>query len=79
MATIYDLFKLGIKTLPDENYNEIYNEIDSAGEKITEYSKVLEKPELVLFKIIRLLQFPNGTKSILFLNPHPASISIDVL
>ncbi|MFI5252385.1 MAG: hypothetical protein ACHQQQ_08150 [Bacteroidota bacterium] len=79
MKTIFDLLTIDIKSLPDANCTEVGKITNSSGDLITEYTLVLDKPELGLFKMASIKQFLSGSKNIGLYNYNIASIKIPAL
>ncbi len=79
MKTVFDLFSIDLKTLPSANCVETGTTTNSSGDQITEYTLALDRAELGLFKMMRILQFQNGAKNVGFYNPNLASVNVSSL
>ncbi|MCX6165456.1 MAG: hypothetical protein NTU73_11470 [Ignavibacteriae bacterium] len=74
--TIFDLFSIDLSSLPNNDCIETGKRTNSSGQQITDYSMTLNKPELGLFKLIKILQFDDGNKNMELINPNLSSIKI---
>lgn len=74
--TIFDLFSIDLSSLPNNDCIETGKRTNSSGQQIIEYTMALNKPELGLFKLIKILQFDDGNINMELINPNLSSLKI---
>ncbi|HEX4373302.1 MAG TPA: hypothetical protein VHZ50_08385 [Puia sp.] len=77
--TLYDIFKIDLKNIPDKTFNKENNEVNSIGSLLQNFSKHLDYLECNLFDIIEIKYFDENSKNVLLRNYNLKAISVDTV
>ena len=74
--TVFDLWDMDLKILPDEKCTEKGKRKTGAGIELTDYALALEKPSMGLFTNLIVSVSQEGRKIFTFTNPRLGSIKV---
>ena len=77
--TITDFFEIDITNVPDDSFIEAEEDINTSGEKVQNYRKLLDKKECGIFDTIEVKVIGGNSKNVFLMTHEPEKVRMDSL